>query len=200
MPKINIKFTPRTKRWLFIGIIIFALVFVFFQFNRNSEFRFAKKAFDNQEYARAAELFSALGTYSDSDSYVDYCLALDAFQKEDYEVALERFEQQKNFQKTAKYILYTKGMISYQKSKYWEAATYFEECSKSLIGTAKFLDSREKAQTCYYTSGWILETRGDYERAIVCYRLADDYNDAKTRLKECEDALKSGGNTPAYAG
>lgn len=200
MPKLNIKISPQLKKYLFIGVVLIALIFVVVQFNRNSEFRTAKKAFNEKDYLRAAELFELLGTYSDSDAYAAYCRALDAFEKTDYEVAQELFEQLNTFQKSAKYLLYCRGMIAYQNSQYWEAASFFEKCGESVLGHTAFLDNVDKAKMCYYTSGWILETTGDYERAIICYRLADDYDDAKTRLKECESALQSGQNTAAYSG
>ncbi len=189
--KINLELSSRYKKWIFIGIVLIALIFVLVQFNRNSDFRAAKKAFNNEDYARAAELFSELGNFSDSDSYVIYCRALDAFSQEDYEAALDYFEQIETFQKSSKYILYTKGMIAYRNSQYWEAASLFEQCGKSILGHTTFLDNDTKAKMCYYTSGWILETTGDYERAITCYRLADDFDDAETRLKECEEAIKN---------
>jgi len=198
MPKFNIKFSPQMKKYVFIGVVLVALVFVVVQFNRNSEFRAAKKAFNEKDYIRAAELFETLGTYSDSDAYASYCRALDSFEKTDYETAQELFEQLGTFQKSAKYFLYSQGMIAYQNSQYWEAASLFEKCGESVLGHTAFLDNEEKAKMCYYTSGWILETTGDYERAIICYRLADDYDDAKTRLKECENALASGQKTEAY--
>lgn len=191
MAKINIKLSSQYKKWIFIGIVLIAFIFVLVQFNRNSEFRAAKKAFNDEEYAQAAELFSELGNFSDSASYVIYCRALEAFSKEDYETALDYFEEIETFQKSGKYILYTQGMIAYQNSQYWEAASLFEQCSKSLLGHTTFLDNDDKAKMCYYTSGWILETTGDYERAITCYKLADDFDDAETRLKECEEALKN---------
>lgn len=191
MAKTNTSNAAKTKKWIFIGVVLIALIFVVVQSSRNSEFRAAKKAFNNQEYTLAAELFAELGTFSDSDSYAIYCKALDAFTKEEYETALELFEQIETFQKSNKYILYTKGMIAYQNSQYWEAASLFEKCSESLLGHTAFLDNETKAKMCYYTSGWILETTGDYTRAITCYRLADDFDDAKTRLKECEDALQN---------
>lgn len=200
MPKLNIKISSQMKRWLFIGIVLIALAFVLIQFNRNSEFRAAKKALNEKDYMRAAELFSTMGSYSDSDSYVIYCKALDAFEKSDFEMALEHFEQIKSFQKSSKYILYSQGMIAYQNSQYWEAASLFEKCGENILGHSSFLDNDTKAKMCYYTSGWILETTGDYARAVICYRLADDFDDAKTRLKECEAALQSGGDTAAYAG
>lgn len=198
MPKINIKFSSRMKKFLFIGIVLFALLFVVFRFNRNSEFRIAKKAYNEMDYVRAAELFDAMGTYSDSHLYAAYCRAMNTFMQGDFEAALELFESLDNFQKAPKYVLYCKGMISYQNSQYWEGASFFEQCGESLLGHTAFLDNEDKAKMCYYTSGWILETSGDYSRAIICYRLADDYDDAKTRLKECEEALASGGNTSAY--
>ena len=191
MAKLNIIVSSKIKKWIFIGLVLIALVFVVVQFSRNSEFRAAKKAFNNKDYAQAADLFTALGTFSDSDSYATYSRALDAFTHEEYDVALELFEQIDTFQKSSKYILYTRGMIAYQNSQYWEAASLFEQCSESVFGHASFLDNENKAKMCYYTSGWILETTGDYTRAITCYKLADDFDDAKTRLKECEEALKN---------
>lgn len=194
MAKTDIKMSSRYKKWVFIGIILIALCFVLIRSNRNSEFRAAKKAFNAEEYTQAAELFSALGTFSDSDSYVIYCHALDAFTREDYENALTHFEKIETFQKSAKYILYSQAMLAYENSQYWEAASLFEECGKSIFGHTEFLDNETKAKMCYYTSGWILETTGDYERAITCYRLADDFDDAETRLKECEEALNRNHN------
>ena len=191
MAKTNVIISSNIKKWIFIGIVLIALIFVIVQFGRNSEFRNAKKAFNNEEYARAAELFAELGTFSDSDSYAIYCSALDAFAREEYETALELFEKVSTFQKSSKYILYTQGMIAYQNSQYWEAASLFEKCSESVFGHSSFLDNESKAKMCYYTSGVILETTGDYTRAITCYRLADDFDDAKTRLKECEEAIKN---------
>ena len=190
MAQINVRISSKAKKYIFIGIVLLSIVFVTVQFSRNSDFRAAKKALNNHEYAHAAELFSELGTFSDSDSYMVYCLALDSFVHGDYQTALELFEQISTFQKSSKYILYTKGIIAYQNSQYWEAASYFESCSKSALGHSDFLDNMTKAKMCYYTSGWLLETTGDYARAITCYRLADDFDDAKTRLKECEEALK----------
>ena len=70
MAKINLNLSSQYKKWIFIGIVLIALIFVLVQFNRNSEFRAAKKAFNNEEYAQAAELFAALGNFSDSPSYV----------------------------------------------------------------------------------------------------------------------------------
>ena len=198
MPKINIKISPQMKKYLFIGIVLFALLFVVFRFNRNSEFRIAKKAYNEMDYVRAAELFDAMGTYSDSHLFASYCRALNIFEQGDYESSLEMFETLDNFQKAPKYSLYCEGMIAYQNSQYWEAASLFEQCGESILGHSAFLDNEVKAKMCYYTSGWILETSGDYTRAIICYRLADDFDDAKTRLKECEDALASGKNTSAY--
>lgn len=191
MAQMNISISAKVKKCIFIGVILLSVSFVIVQFSRKSEFRAAKDALNDYDYARAAELFSELGTFSDSDSYVIYCNALDAFAQADYMTALELFEQISTFQKSSKYILYTKGMIAYQNSQYWEAASYFEKCSKSVLGHSEFLDNLTKAKMCYYTSGWILETTGDYARAITCYRLADDFDDAKTRLKECEEALKN---------
>ena len=191
MAQLNIQISAKAKKCIFIGIVLLCLVFVVVQFSRNSEFRAAKKALSDYDYVLAAQLFSELGTFSDSDSYVIYCNALDAFARTDYLTALELFEQISTFQKSSKYILYTKGMIAYQNSQYWEAASYFEKCSKSALGHSEFLDNLTKAKMCYYTSGWILETTGDYARAITCYRLADDFDDAKTRLKECEEAIKN---------
>ena len=138
MPKFNIKFSPQMKKYVFIGVVLVALVFVVVQFNRNSEFRAAKKAFNEKDYIRAAELFETLGTYSDSDAYASYCRALDSFEKTDYETAQELFEQLGTFQKSAKYFLYSQGMIAYQNSQYWEAASLFEKCGESVLGhTAK---------------------------------------------------------------
>ena len=194
MPKITFQLSAQAKKWIFICAVVVALVFVLFRFNRNSEFRVAKKAFQAKDYEAAAELFSQLGTYSDSDSYVIYCNALIHFEQGDYDTALELFEQLQTFQKSAKYILYTKGMIAYQNSQYWEAASLFEKCGESVLGHAAFLDNEIKAKMCYYTSGWLLESAGDYERAIVCYGLADDFDDAATRLKECEEALRLQGS------
>ena len=198
MPKINMKISSQTKKYLFIGIVLVALVFVVTQFNRNSEFRAAKKAFNEADYLRAAELFEVLGNYSDANLYASYCKALDVFEQGDFETALDMFEQLGTFQKAPKYCLYCEGMIAYQNSQYWDAASLFEQCGESILGHTAFLDNEIKAKMCYYTSGWILETTGDYERAIICYRLADDFDDAKMRLKECEDAIQSGGNTSAY--
>lgn len=198
MPKLNIKVSPQMKKYLFIGIVLFAVIFVIFRFNRNSEFRVAKKAFNEKNYTHAAELFDAMGTYSDSHLYASYCRALNLFSEGDYESSLETFESLDKFQKASKYALYCQGMIAYQNSQYWEAASLFEKCGESVFGHSAFLDNEVKAKMCYYTSGWILETSGDYPRAIICYRLADDFDDAKTRLKECEAALASGGNTSAY--
>ena len=198
MPKVNIKISPQIKKYLFIGVVLFAIIFVIFRFNRNSEFRLAKKTFNEGNYLQAAELFDAMGTYSDSHLYAAYCRALSTFEQEDYEMSLEMFEALDNFQKAPKYVLYCKGMIAYQNSQYWDAASLFEQCSESLFGHSSFLDSELQAKLCYYTSGWILETSGDYERAIICYRMVDDLYDAQTRLRECEEAIASGGNTSAY--
>lgn len=192
MTKINVKFSPQVKKWAFLVMVLIALIFVLTRFHRSSEFRMAKKAFNAKEYAYAAELFSQLGTYSDSDSYVNYCLALQSFEDGDYETAADIFEQLGSFQKSSKYLLYVKGMIAYQNSQFWEAASLFEECGESMFGRSTFLDNDIKAKMCYYTSGQILEANGDYARAITCYRLADDFEDAATRLKECEEFLNNG--------
>jgi len=199
MAKINITISSKTKKWIFIGIVLIAVIFVIVQFSRNSEFRAAKRAFNNHEYAQAAELFGALGTFSESDSYATYSKALDAFTQGEFETALELFEQISTFQKSSKYILYTKGMIAYQNSQYWEAASLFEQCSDSVFGHTSFLDNEDKAKMCYYTCGWFLEATGDYARAITCYRLAGDFDDAKTRLKECEEAIKNLTSTDSEA-
>ena len=198
MPKVNIKLSSQMKKYLFIGIVLIAVIFVVFRFNRSSDFRIAKKAYNEKDYVRAAELFDVLGTYSDSDSYAAYCRALSIFEQNDYETAVELFDKLGTFQKAPKYSLYCQGMIAYQNSQYWDAASLFEECGETVLGHSAFLDNELKAKMCYYTSGWILETTGDYTRAIICYRLADDYDDAQARLKECEDALQSGGNTSVY--
>lgn len=195
MTKINVKLTPKAKKWVFIGIVIIALIFVATRFQRSSEFRVAKKAFNNGDYVQAAELFSELGTYSDSDFYVVYCQALTAFSEEDYETASELFASLGTFQKSSRYLLYTKGMIAYQNSQYWEAASLFEECGESMFGHSAFLDNEIKAKMCYYTCGKLLEMAGDFQRAITCYRLADDFEDAEVRLQECENALQNGGAT-----
>lgn len=192
MTKKQIK--TQTKKYIFIGLVAIALVFVLFQFRKGGEFRIAKKAFNSGNYAEAAELFSQLGTYSDSDRFVIYCKALDAFGQEDYEASLELFESLGTFQKSTKYALYTQGMIAYQNSQYWEAASLFIDSGDSLLGHADFLDNETKAQMCYYASGQILEATGDYTRAITCYRLAENYEDAPERLRECEEAMKNGGN------
>ena len=198
MPKLNIKISPQVKKYLFIGAVLIAIAFVVIRFNRNSDFRIAKRAYNDKDYLRAAELFDGLGTYSESDSYAAYCRALACFEQGDYELALELFDQLETFQKAPKYSLYCQGMIAYQNSQYWDAASLFEACGETVFGNSAFLDNEVRAKMCYYISGWILETTGDYSRAIICYRMADDFEDAKTRLKECEMAIENGSNTSAY--
>lgn len=190
MPKINVKLTPRVaKKWGFIVLVLIVLLFVLIRFHRDSAFRVAKKAFNEQDYMYAAELFAELGTYSDSDSYVTYCHALQMFTEEDYESATTLFEQLGTFQKSSKYLLYTQAMIAYQNMEYWHAAELFEECGDTLFGHTEFLDSDMKARLCYFNTGTILEGSGDYARAIICYELAGDYEDAPERLVECEKML-----------
>ena len=134
-------------------------------------------------------MFSELGTYSDSDSYVTYCHALQMFMDEDFESAVPLFEKLGTFQKSAKYLLYTQGMIAYQNMEYWHAAELFKECGDNLFGHTEFLDSDMMAKLCYFNTGTILEGSGDYARAIICYELAGNYADAFERLAECRKML-----------
>jgi len=196
MPKINVKLTPRAlKKWGFIALVLIVLAFVLIRSQRDSAFRVAKKAFNEHDYAYASELFAELGTYSDSDSYVIYCQALQKFVDEDFEGAAPLFEQLGTFQKSAKYLLYTQGMIAYQNMEYWHAAELFKECGDHLFGHTEFLNSDVMAKLCYFNTGTILEGSGDFARAIICYELAGNYEDASERLIECRKML-DGMNNP----
>lgn len=190
MPKIDLKMTPKAiKKWIFIGVVLIVLLFVLFRSQRDTAFRIAKKAFNEQDYMHAAELFSELGAYSNSDSYVIFCQAMQLFTDGEYESALPLYEQLDTFERSNKYLIYSQAMIAYENMDYWRAAGLFEECGDNLFGHTDFLDSDLRAKLCYYNTGTILEASGDFTRAIICYRLADDFEDAQVRLTECQRML-----------
>ena len=55
MPKINVKLTPRAiKKWGFIVLVLLVLSFVLIRSQRDSAFREAKKAFNEQSCFRSS--------------------------------------------------------------------------------------------------------------------------------------------------
>lgn len=190
MSSAKIKLSPQVKRIIFIILVLLAGVFLFLQFQKGSEFRTAKRAFNDGKYDEAAVLFSKLGTYSESDQFVNYCYAMKDFEAGEFQSAQTKFEALNRFQKSDKYAYYCKGMLLSSSGNYWEAAQYFDKCQEGFLGTTAFLDSKLQSNRCYYTCGTLLFYAGDYANAAICFRHTPHYEDTDQLLAECEAAIK----------
>lgn len=185
------KIPPKIQKLIFVGVVIIVAIYLISQISNGSDFRAAKRTMEAGDYETAAEMFSKLGSYSDSDEYVRYCYALQAFSKENYSTAKDLFDALGGFQKSQKYASYCQGMILCASDNYWEAAEYFEKCLHSFLSKSAFLDSETQAKRCYYTVGMQLYVAKDYSTAAICFRRAGDYDNAEQLLAECNEYVNA---------
>ena len=150
------------------------------------------KAFDSKDYHRAAEIFSKLDDYKDSDSYlkqanmaIDYADAVEAYNNGDYSRAAELFatlddyKDSKTYRKQADLgIHYTNANAKVQEGKY-------DEAIKEYINAKNFQDAKTLLLQTYDLQGETLFKDKQYAKAAEAFSNAGN----NARVLDCGVAL-----------
>jgi len=155
----------KKKRTLIILIIVILLlvatgIFIFFKFinpeiQRSNSYEKAMELMENQQYSDAANEFSLLGDYEDSEYLSEKCTtyikAVKAMDEEKYEEAVELFEKINGFADSDAYM--QECLIYVNEQKYEEAKKYLygnslEKALELFNELGDYKDSAKCAQAC----------------------------------------------------
>ena len=165
---------------------------------------------DELNYARAREIFLALGAYEDAATLADDCLYLPALAHLDNkefalaEALLLQLPERQSAQLKLQEVYYNWGDMLFK-------AQQFEDAAAKFLQAGDYLDAFRRASECLYEPAILLFTQGQYEKAksyfdqILAYRdsqimsqqasyhmgrqaiEAEQWQTAKDRLSEAPD-------------
>jgi FOG: TPR repeat len=151
---------------------------------KEAYYRYGVQMSENGFYSEAANVFSALGDYSDCEERlreVQYLYGLELIKKWNYQKAIDIFTELDDYNDSKNLIsqcYYKLGLQLLGKKAYEEAVVCFKTSGDSDR-------SQKRIKECYYNLGLQLLDKKNYEEAIEFFRLSGDYSDSEKRIKEC---------------
>ena len=156
-----------------------------------SNYNAAEKAFEDGDYAAAAEKYQALGDYKDAPDKADlavraghYQAAEAAFNAGDFNAAHDEFVLSGNYQdasaRAAEAVLaghYANGEKALQSGSYTQAIEAFQQAGS-------YQDAAGKVLEAYYGLGMSNMDSKAYESAIEAFQQAGNYQDAAGKVLE----------------
>lgn len=196
-------------RWIVFFIIILVSFGTLYCYTleaktqRENSYKIACELFDSNEYQKAREAFSLLGTYKDSLDYyknsllyLKYDEALSMLNDGQYFAAYEMFQSLNTFEDSpekAEKSLYAYAVELYNTGKYESAFGYFQELndySDSNLYVANItLLLQEKMQKRIFDEASRLFDEADYNSALEQLSKIADYPDTAELKQRCEDIL-----------
>ncbi len=144
----------------------------------------AKVHLNNKELDKAIEIFTELGTYSDSKEQLTKCKydkAVSLMENENYDEATVTFSEINSYldsENLLKECKYQSALILFNDKKYDEAIVKFD-----LLYDYK--KSKEMSIECRYMKGNELINSQKYTDAITVFSTVNNYKESKDKLNKC---------------
>lgn len=166
-----------------LAVLITAVTAV--NITRSNKYKIAVELRENGDFDGAAEAFSALGTYSDSETQFTetlYRKATALYDQKDYEAAERAFTVLGNYSQSAEYAQksqYAIAGIALENGEFDRAVSIYE-----MLGG--YSDSAENILKAKYRKAEALKNDGKYNEAAELFRTLDEYSDSGERANECK--------------
>lgn len=152
---------------------------------RSNKYKIAVEMRENGDFDGAAEAFSALGTYSDSETQFTetlYQKATTLYEQEDYEAAERAFTMLGNYSQSAEYARrswYAIAETALENGEFDRAVSIYE-----MLGN--YSDSAENILKAKYQKAEALKADGKFNQAAELFRTLGEYSDSGERANECK--------------
>lgn len=152
---------------------------------RSNKYKIAVEMRENGDFDGAAEAFSALGSYSDSETQFKetlYQKAMALYEQEDYEAAERAFTMLGNYSQSSEYAQRTWYAIAgnaLENGEFDRAVSIYE-----MLGN--YSDSAANILKAKYQKAEALKNDGKFNQAAELFKSLDEYSDSGERAKECK--------------
>lgn len=152
---------------------------------RSNKYKIAVELRENGDFDGAAEAFSALGTYSDSETQFTetlYRKATALYEQKDYDAAERAFTVLGNYSQSAEYAQksqYAIAGIALENGEFDRAVSIYE-----MLGG--YSDSAENILKAKYQKAEALKADGKFNEAATLFRTLGEYSDSSERANECK--------------
>lgn len=151
----------------------------------SNKYKIAVELRENGDFDGAAEAFSALGSYSDSETQFTEALyqkATTLYEQKDYEAAERAFTVLGNYSQSAEYAQksqYAIAGIALENGEFDRAVSIYE-----MLGG--YSDSAENILKAKYQKAEALKNDGKFNEAATLFKTLDEYSDSRERANECK--------------
>lgn len=159
-----------------------------------ADYAAAKEMFNRGDYSGAYEAFGALGGYSDSTDYVQYCYAMIFLNEKNYERAEEEFRVAGDFLDAPDKILecqYDNAKAAYSDGNYEKAIELFSVLGNYSDSASQLANAKAEYDARRYEDALFKYYAGDIDGALELFTQIENYSDSAEWVKKLQEEKQS---------
>ncbi len=169
---------------LLLGFLVYATIWHVIPYVK---YQNANKSLDNKAFDEAYEIFTGLGTFSDSEARATdtlYQKGLYLIESEEFITAAETFERIPEYEDSFAKAYYCRNEAAYRAADELLSAGKYLDAADAFLALGNYADSKEKVLKAKYLYAAELLENGEYEKARDAFTEISDYEDSETQLQE----------------